>query len=571
MFKIRLLSILLLLSVYFEGLSQTPAVDPGFVSPVDLEINLSGTFGELRTDHFHSGIDIRTNGSVGHAIRSIADGFISRIKVTPGGFGKTLYVSHPGGYMSVYAHLDSFSRDVEEYVRNEQYRQESYSVNLFPGKEKFRVKQGQVIARSGNSGYSLGPHLHFEIRDDATQEPLNPQLFGFRNDDRVRPRILSVRLYLVDGGSVPGYFRPMEFKVAKKGIYQFLENIDTVVVARDFYTGIEVYDQATGNASRNGIYNLSVYIDTILFYDHVMDRFNFRETRYINSVIDYAEYVSGKRRFIRTKVDPNNKLRIYRKLMNDGIIRLQDSVPQKISIVAKDIAGNETSVSFFVVKKGNIDSSLFIPPEEYAGRLSWRDENILEFDGMRLEVPAYALYEHVDFVYRAEKQTDGLFSDIHHIHRKETPMHKYSKLSIKVNGLSDSLYDKAGLYRFDEDWNPEYAGGEFQEGFVTAGIRDFGIYAVMVDTIPPEIKVMGNSRSIMNRGEIRCIVTDDLSGISSYEARLNGNWILMEYDLKNDMLIYRKDDRMMPGINEFMLKVEDNTGNTSIFNALLKN
>ncbi len=567
----RKIGILLLLFLNLWVNAQGPEKKHAFSSPVDFKIFLSGTFGELRTDHFHSGMDIRTSGSSGHPIRSVADGHIARIKVSPGGFGKTLYISHPNGYMSVYAHLDQFNKNIEEYVRLEQYRQESFSVNLFPEKDRFPVKRGQIIARSGNSGYSFGPHLHFEIRDDDTQEPLNPQLFGFLNEDRVRPIFRSIRLYQQDD-SLKGYLiNPMEFRVRKNGIRQFLEEKDTIYVSCDFYLGVDVYDQANRTANKNGIYSLTVLIDSEVFYDQRMDRFRFGDTRYINSLIDYGEYVKSKRRFIRTKVDPNNKLRVYRKIHDDGIIKLKDDQPHKISIIASDISGNNTELTFFVAKKGNPDSSLFVKTQEPLTLLSWRDETVIDTNNMRLEVPAYALYDHVDFVYTVEDQCDGYFSHIHTINNNAIPLHKYAGLSLRVVDLPDSLQSKAVLVRLDEEGNPESAGGEYCQGFVNARIREFGKYAVAVDTTPPEIKVKDQGLSILKTGMIRCYITDDLSGIKSYKAFMNGDWILMEYDLKNDMLIYRRDDMLKPGINEFVLEVEDEKENKSVFTLEIHN
>ncbi|MBU2652203.1 MAG: M23 family metallopeptidase, partial [Bacteroidetes bacterium] len=468
--------------------SQEKYPQTDFISPVDFGISLSGTFGELRSGHFHSGMDIRTQGTSGLPLRAVADGYVSRINISPGGFGKTLYISHPNGYMSVYAHLNNFSNVLDAYVKKEQYRLEQFSVNLFPGKEMFPVKQGDIIGYSGNSGYSFGPHLHFEIREDATQIPMNPLLFGFRVTDGLPPVMQGIRVY-PEKTKQEGI---TEFKLLGSGNKYYLPGKDTLFVTGDFFLGIRVYDQINGSGSKNGIHRLSIFLDTLLYYEHIMDRFSFNDTRYINSLIDYREYILSDRRFMRTRVDPNNRLKIYRKIINDGIFSLPDSLVHQITVEASDIAGNTSVLRFPVMMRKDTAITESMQKDSITFPVSWRDETILEFDGVKLIVPPYALYDHLELIFNSSERFKGSYSKLYSIHNKTVPVHKYMELSIPVISLPESLREKALLVK-TEDKEKELvsAGGAFSNGFVKGRIREFGDYAVMVDTIPPEIVTNG--------------------------------------------------------------------------------
>jgi len=544
--------------------SQERYPQTDFISPVDFGISLSGTFGELRSGHFHSGMDIRTQGTSGLPLRAVADGYVSRINISPGGFGKTLYISHPNGYMSVYAHLNNFSNALDAYVKKEQYRLEQFSVNLFPGKEMFPVKQGDIIAYSGNSGYSFGPHLHFEIREDATQIPLNPLLFGFRVTDGIPPVIQGIRVYPEKNNQED----ITEFALPGNGSKYYLPGKDTLVVKSDFFLGIRVYDQLNGSGSKNGIHRLSIFLDTLLYYEHVMERFSFNDTRYINSMIDYSEYMISDRRFIRTRVDPNNRLKIYRKIINDGIFSLPDTLVHRITIEASDIAGNTSVLSFPVMLRKDTAILESVHKDAITYPVSWRDETILEFEGVTLAVPPYALYDNLELIFSVAEPFKGSYSKLYSVHNKTVPVHKYMELSIPANSLPENLREKALLVKIEDNGKePVSAGGAFSNGFVKGRIREFGDYAVMVDTIPPEI--VTNGKGPMKNSRLVFVIRDDLSGISSWKGTMNGKWILMEYDLKNDLLLYRFDEMMDPGLNTFRLEVLDNKGNMSVYETII--
>ena len=248
-----------------------------FGAPMNIDMYLSGNFGELRSNHFHAGIDIKTQGITGHRVYAASGGYISRIKIETAGYGNTLYITHPDGYTTVYAHLDRFRKDIAESMRKKQYSHEQHTLNIFPEKGEWPVEKGELVAFSGTSGYSFGPHLHFEIRDARNQEPMNVMLFGFDIEDLVAPRIFSVYMY-------PGKTR---FEVAGDSGKYFLKTGDTISAGGSVGFGIEAFDYLNGAHNRCGIYRIQMLVDDVLKYEWRMDRFPFSKARYINSYIDY--------------------------------------------------------------------------------------------------------------------------------------------------------------------------------------------------------------------------------------------------------------------------------------------
>ena len=339
----------LLLFSAFTSVSQDRYPKDYFISPVDFPIVLSGTFAELRGNHFHSGIDITTRQTEGKPVFACADGYVSRIKISPYGYGKALYVSHPNGYTTVYAHLSGFNPVIDAWLKSEQYKLEQFDVDLFPAKELLPVLKGEIICYSGNSGSSEGPHLHFEIRDSQTEKPINPQLFGFEIKDFIRPAISAMRIYPEGPGSkIQGADIAYSPEIAGWGPVYRLSNQDTIVIAGDFSIGLLCSDLLNGSKNKNGISRFSVFIDSVPEFEWQAETFTFAETRYINSFIDYPQYHKNGQRFIRTRIDPNNKLSMYKYAGNSGIFNtIPDSV-RHIKIVAGDANNNESVLRFVI-------------------------------------------------------------------------------------------------------------------------------------------------------------------------------------------------------------------------------
>ncbi len=569
---------LFIILIFFCSISTKAQEDYSnntFRFPLDFSPVLSGTFGELRSNHFHSGIDIKTQGAIGKPIYALEDGYVSRIKVSPSGFGNTLYVNHEDGYTSVFAHLQGFRRDMADFVREEQYSRESFAVDLYLDKDQFLVRKGEIIALSGNSGYSFGPHLHFEIREASTQKPINPLLFGFKVKDDIPPKIKKLKIYPEsDYALINHQNAPLDISVTGYGTRHYIEDSDTVLVCGDLSFGLLTYDLLNGAANKNGIYEMKIWYDTTLFFHLRLEKFAFSETRYINSLIDYAEYQNSKQRYIRSKLDPNNRLNIYEHILNDGVITLNDSNIHVVKFEVVDVYNNRSALSVVLKGTGVVNNKDDKGKALNVREISWRDESTFEAEGIKLFFPAYSFYDNVSFEYGTTASFTGTYSQVHHLGNDKIPIHKYLTLSIQPLGLPAELLDKALLayVNGEKGQNLTGAGGAYQDGMVTGKIRDFGKYTIAIDTVSPYLKPLNvNNKQLIKRGQrLKFKIKDKFSGIKSYRGTINGDWILMQYDAKNDLLYYIVDDRSIKGDNHFKLEIIDQKDNITIFEAELK-
>jgi hypothetical protein len=544
-----------------------------FISPMDIPLHLSGTFGELRTDHFHSGIDIRTGEVEGLKVYAVAEGYVSRIKVSAGGYGKAIYITHPNGYVSVYAHLQQYGNDINKYVKNEQCRRESFEVDLYPAAGTLEVKQGELIALSGNSGGSGGPHLHFEIRDARTEKPINPLLFGFIVADVTPPVINTLKAYPADRNClIRNKNREAEFAVQGSNGKYFLAGPDTVSISGKAYFGINTIDLFNNGNNKNGVYSISLMLDLNLVFEQVMETFSFDETRYINSLIDYPEYITLQRRVQKSYIQPNNRLSVYKNVKNEGIINFTDDGVHLLTYKVADIAGNVSILSFWVKseeQKKTFDQSTLVQESEGVF-FTYKKDNVCETNHIKFEVPGSALYDTLLFTYKLLPPVKNSFSGVHQLHKPTIPVHSRCSLSIMPDSLPIALRDKAIIVKIEEQ-KLSSAGGEWDNGFISTQIREFGRYCVMVDTLAPKIIPVNvsNNKNIAAQNTIKIQITDELSGISSYRGRLNGKWILMDYDPKNDLLTYLYDESLQKGENIFELMVTDKKNNVSNYKAKL--
>lgn len=567
-------------------IAQGPYPRDYFRPPVDFRILLSGTFGELRANHFHSGIDIKTGGVEGKPVYAIADGYVSRIKVSAFGFGKALYVNHPNGYVSVYAHISRYNETIGKIVKDEHYRRESFEIELFPEPGDLPVKKGEIIAWSGNSGSSGGPHLHFEIRDGASQKPINPLLFGYEVKDFYRPKINSIKIYPEDQSSrVNGSGLAQRLMVEGWGEQHRLAGSQVVTLSGAISFGIQVHDQQNDTDNKNGPFSTTLMIDSAVVYQVNMTTFSFDQTRYVNSYIDYEEYVRNNVRLQRTKIDPGNKLDIYEKADHRGIFSFSDTLMHDIRYVVKDVAGN-TSILAFKAKSVRPDVGIFVadspPPPghpalaEFNGRnawFSWDSDNRFSNSSVAVDAPKGAFYHTFLFRCDSSERKPGTWSAVFQVHDRYTPVHDYIRLSIRPSkDLPEKLRTKALIARIKEDGTFASEGGEFgDDGRLTTRIREFGRFCVLVDTIPPKIKPRSPElfKNLAGQSAVRFTITDERSGIKAYRGTLNGKWILMDYDAKNNLLVYTLDDRLKTGENQFELVVTDGKDNRTVYKTVM--
>ncbi len=527
-----------------------------FRSPLDIPLSLVGNFGEIRSNHFHSGLDIRTEQAEGKNVYAIADGYVSRIKVSAWGFGYALYVNHPNGYTSVYGHLKEYSGKIALYVKEIQYKKESFEIDVFPGASDLPVKKGDVIALSGNSGISSGPHLHFEIRETKTEYPVNPLLFGFDVPDHKAPVIGGLEVYTPANGKTSTY----ELN-GGAGNYTVP---GVVSVHGKFGLAISTSDAEDGSRNKNGVYSVELRCDgkSVCYYD--LEKFSFAETRYVNAHIDYEEKLSHGTVFQRSFVLPGNRVSIYKNMSGNGFLDFRDTSLHEIQFIVKDVPGNTATLIFLVQAHADSGENLFSPTGSGA-IFSWDKANTFSSPDIRIDMPGGVLYDTIHFSYSKEESAK-YHAPVYRIYDSHTPVHSYYSLSVKAS-VPPRLRDKACMVSIGSGGVAACEGGVCEDGFVKADVRSFGRFTVMIDTVKPFIKPVNISPGKNMKGEnaITFKISDNLSGIKSYRASVDGQWVLMAFDGKSGTLSHAFDGHVSPGNHEFLLRVEDKKGNNAEF------
>jgi hypothetical protein len=555
------LILLLFLLLQTEGLKAQD--QPGFIPPLELSPALSGTFGEPRTNHLHSGLDFRTMEKTGWPVRAVADGYVARIKVEPGGFGKALYISHPNGLMTVSAHLERFHPTISAYVEAIQYAQEQFQVDIFPKAGELPVRAGDTIAWSGNSGSSSGPHLHFEVRDDATQHILNPLLHGFRVGDSEPPLIRLLALYPLDSFStVDGKAQAATFSTRLTGQAYQLSGKAIPEISGQIGLGIQTYDPSDGSTAYCGPYSLKLLVDGREIYAREMSRFSFDNTRYVNSMIDYPTFRSQNRLIHLLYVQPGNKSETILKQQDRGVLTFVQPGLHLIRIMVGDASGNISELSLTLRYRPSESSQKSNLPED------WDAEKNISGSGFEATIPAGALYTPLTPEYSTQPGLGNTCSALHTLGPEFTPLHKRIQLSIRDDSLPEHLRTKALLVMVNKS-SLSALGGAWEGGMVTGSTFSFGTYAIATDTVPPSITplFMPSAETSPEDGVIRITVTDDLSGIASFVALIDGQWALFDYDAKNNLFVHTlRPERTQPGQNhQIDLSVRDAKDNLSTF------
>ena len=531
-----------------------------YINPLDFRLLLSGTFGELRGNHFHAGIDFKTKGVEGQKIYAIADGYISRIKVSSYGYGKALYINHPNGQTSVYAHLKEFSEKIDTIVKKEHYKREKFEINIFPKANSINVKQGEVIALSGNSGSSQGAHLHFEIRDTKTEHPLDPLDFGFKVIDNISPILKELKVFDLDNHKLSKTYK---IKKIKKNYYVG----DTIYSNEKTGLGIYTYDQSNDAYNKNGVNAIKLFLDSNLIYHFELDKLDFSKNKYINAHIDYEEKVLSKRKFHKCYRLPHNPLKNYKTILNSGYINLDDNKVYHIKFEVFDSYKNKSELSFFL-KKAKIDyKDTSEVTNEIVRKFSWYNENNFSNNNFKISINKNYLYESIDFKYLEKDSIEGIYGKIHQCHYEIVPLHKSAKISIRAS-VPRHLRGKVYIAKIKGE-KFRYFGNKWENNFLTAKISEFGDFAIAADTILPKITGVNiyPGKEIKKQQTIKCLIEDKESGIKKYNASINNKWILMEYDHKRKLLEYDFNEIVQKGENIFNLEVEDMLGNIKNYSA----
>lgn len=535
-------------------------------NPLAIPLAISGSFGEIRTDHFHSGVDFRTAGKTGYRIYASEKGFVSRIKVSSIGFGKTIYIEHPNGLTTVYAHLNGFSDKIAKYVEKEQYTQKSFEVELFPKRDEIAVEKGEVIALSGNSGSSGGPHLHYEVRHTASQVPMAPLKFfpSWKNADTFAPTVKAIYLYQIDS---IGYLMDSLNRTSLK----FIRNKNNYKVSDTLFAqgrigiGIEAFDFFNENSNRCGFHQITQTVNNKLNYTLNLDSFSFAETKYVNSVIDYRTKILASDEVVKLWVDSNNRFSGVQTDKSRGFIDVDSNKTYTITIKVDDHYKNASTIEIIIKGKPLPNNNNNNNNNNKGSLLDCKKEHSITTDNYDIVIPKDALYH--DIFFNHTTLSNEKYQHIYQINNPRVPIHKRFTLRIKQPTLNPRLLDKYFIAYLNGK-GPEFCDTKFIDGTLETSCSKFGNYIVTMDTIPPRIRPLNiaDKTRIENESQIRFQV-EDSTGISKYEGYIDNNWTLFEWDPKTKTLLHNLNSNRTAKQEWHSLKLEvvDKLNNKSEF------
>lgn len=531
-----------------------------FRTPLDIPMQLSGNFGELRPNHFHAGFDLRTQQKEGLKVYAVADGYVSRIKISTFGNGKTIYINHPNGYTSVYGHLKMANGEIEGFIKKTHYEEESFEIEMFFKPDEMVVKKGDIIAFSGNTGASEGPHLHFEFRDSKTEFIINPMLFGFNTflKDTKKPIVSGVYVYPLDAKTtVNNSKRPLLLNVSLQKDGTYLS--DKVVANGAIGFGISAYDSDDVSFNNNGVYKVQSFYNGKPNFGYEFNTYSFDDMRYINALIDYSRYKKMQQRVQKLFMKTPYNLSFIQADENKGVLQVTPNLASLYRIEVSDFFGNKKTITIpikydiltTIINKEPAQSNYFVRAN--------KDSNFA-LGNMSVFFPAGTFYE--DFDLNFDVKNDTLF-----LHDDTVPAHSNFTISIEDTKSSEGQREKMFIGRIEGkkiNYNPTYR----KDGLFTSKVKILGKYALIADTAVPKISIATpiEGKWISDQKTIQLAINDEGSGIKSYNGYLNGKWILFEYDNKTKKLTHFFNDGIVSdGANDLKVVVVDNVGNSTTF------
>lgn len=519
-----------------------------FCSPFDFPILLSANFGELRPNHFHNGLDIKTQGVTGKPIHCIADGYVSRVAVLHGGYGQAIYVTHPNGLTSVYGHVISFAKNIQACVRQYQYAHETFVCDLKFQPGQFPVKKGDIIALSGNEGASAGPHLHLELRRTETGEYIDPMpYFKHLLKDSKAPVGSLIGIYPIQGkGVVNG--------ASHKKLLAIGNLKQPVHAWGEIYTGISAKDYMDDTSNFYGVHSVTLYVDSVQVFNSTTDKVLPDENRMINGFTDYEELTRTRRLIMRSYKLPGNRLRLLHTNENRGVVTIDEERDYHFRYVLEDNFGNRRTYQF-IVKGKRQDIPEYKP--EANEMLYWNRTNVIQKPGMELVVPRYHVYENVPL--RTDMRGDSSRIAFDYIlDAGRTPIHSYCDLSIGLRHMPVADTTKYYIVQKAGKWRSSM-GGKYANGWIKTRVRSLGTFSVDVDTIAPQITPIGQGGWRTSRN-IRFRIKDMESGIGSYKVYIDGKFVL--FGLKKGILVIQDPEKVKKGVpHKLEVTVTDQCGN----------
>ena len=546
-----------LLTIFFLYASIINSQNSGDY-PLEIPIILSGTFGELRPNHFHAGIDIKTKGTEGFKVYSIGDGYVSRIQITHGGYGKALYIKHDNGQSSVYAHLQKFSPKIEKIVKEIQYSKESYTFRTYPSKDEIRISEKELIGFSGNTGRSFGPHLHYELRDELDR-PINPMAFkNYSVRDTIPPVVLGLYYKLIPENSISGSNSSFnELKLKKISNNLFIS--DTLKTSGPVGFGINSFDRMNNTWNKMGLSNIKTNIDGNEIFNMDLNSFSYDEWRHINTFIDYPYYKNKKIKIQKLYIEEFNPLDMYKRSLGDGVVKINETnVTYLYSVKLFDFNKNQSEILVPIqwVKQNDLSNRKL--DFENMFKVNKDSTYNFKFPGAKVSIEKNSFY--TDKIIQIFEENNLL-----HVDKDSIPLLKGITIKMDVSRYNDSIRNRTYIGRIGENKKSSFVSSKKEDNYVIAKVNNLGDFVIKIDSIKPNISVIdiSDNQWISNRKNLSIKISDNESGVKNYRGTINDKWILLEYNPMKGILSYDFNDNVNrdDAKNVLEIKIEDNVGN----------
>ena len=546
-----------LLTIFFLYASIINSQNSGDY-PLEIPIILSGTFGELRPNHFHAGIDIKTKGTEGFKVYSIGDGYVSRIQITHGGYGKALYIKHDNGQSSVYAHLQKFSPKIEKIVKEIQYSKESYTFRIYPSKDEIRISEKELIGFSGNTGRSFGPHLHYELRDELDR-PINPMAFkNYSVRDTIPPVVLGLYYKLIPENSISGSNSSFnELKLKKISNNLFIS--DTLKTSGPVGFGINSFDRMNNTWNKMGLSNIKTSIDGNEIFNMDLNSFSYDEWRHINTFIDYPSYKNKKIKIQKLYIEEFNPLDMYKRSLGDGVVKINEtSITYLYSVKLFDFNKNQSEILVPIqwVKQNDLSNRKL----DFENMFKVNKDSAYNFKFPRAKVSIEKNSFYTDKIIQIFEENNLL-----HVDKDSIPLLKGITIKMDISRYNDSIRNRTYIGRIGENKKSSFVSSKKEENYVIAKVNNLGDFVIKIDSIKPNISVIdiSDNQWISKRKKLTIKISDNESGVKNYRGTINDKWILLEYNPMKGILSYDFNDNVNrdDAKNVLEIKIEDNVGN----------
>ncbi len=523
------------------------------MAPLEIPIQLSGTFGEFRNNHFHAGLDIRTQGREGLKVKSVQSGWVNRIRVSVSGYGKALYIEHPDGTTSVYAHLKKFGPKIESYVKEHQYQKETFQIHLFPKANELQIEAGEVIGYSGNTGGSYGPHLHFEVRESKGQLPINPMRYPLEIKDTQRPQIQNLFLYK----GIRPYKNRKELPLVRKN--DSVYTTSGISASGKINIGLRLFDRQSNSYNKNGIYSATVWLNGIEQFSYQMDRMSFDDSKYINLLIDYKEYVMNKRRIQRFIGHPSQKISFIDNQGPNGELNIEAGKSYQLLIEVKDYKNNSSYIEAYLTGVDNLTisdkepESLNLPTKDY----------LFQFENKSVYFPKGSFFDPIKLTVEERGDTLDLGLPYH-------ALNKAYEIKYKIPEGDSLKIQQSFLAFLNKNNKTRFFSATVKDGYWVGKSKTLGSFVNSRDSVPPTIVPVNfkEKQWLSNYSFLRFKISDDYSGLKKFRGEINGKWILLEHEPKNNSLIYDFNDlEFKEALHHLTIEAEDQVGNKTLFTA----